>query len=163
MFCFCCFVIVQSCIPQNICMISTFCGLASLAWLMMGHFFFLSPQREKKRIEGISTWYMFKCKRALSWKMVCSWTAGHEIWIYFIQNAIDSILRVFSVYTANVYRDLRFRFFLQYLWKRAVRITKKPYTPQRERLCMLWGNPVIFTALFHRYCRENLWTPRKPL
>ena len=35
-------------------------------------------------------------------------------------------------------------FFLQYLWKRAVRITKKPYTPQRERLCMLWGNPVIF-------------------
>ena len=24
-------------------------------------------------------------------------------------------------------------------------ITEKPYTPQRERLCMLWGNPVIFT------------------
>ena len=43
--------------------------------------------------------------------------------------------------------DLRgFRMFsLQYLWKRAVRITEKPYTPQRERLCMLWGNPVIFT------------------
>ena len=37
------------------------------------------------------------------------------------------------------------RFSLQYLWKRAVRITEKPYTPQRERLCMLWGNPVIFT------------------
>ena len=33
--------------------------------------------------------------------------------------------------------------------KRAVRITEKPYTPQRERLCMLWGNPVIFTD-----CRE---------
>ena len=31
-------------------------------------------------------------------------------------------------------------FYLQYLWKRAVRITEKPYTPQRERLCMLWGN-----------------------
>jgi hypothetical protein len=31
------------------------------------------------------------------------------------------------------------------LWKRAVRNTEKPYTPQRERLCMLWGNPVIFT------------------
>ena len=26
-----------------------------------------------------------------------------------------------------------------------VRITEKPYTPQGERLCMLWGNPVIFT------------------
>ena len=37
------------------------------------------------------------------------------------------------------------RFSLQYLWKKAVRITEKPYTPQRERLCMLWGNPVIFT------------------
>ena len=48
MFCFCSFVIVQFYIPQNICMISTFCGFASLAWLMMGHFFFLSPQREKK-------------------------------------------------------------------------------------------------------------------
>ena len=35
-------------------------------------------------------------------------------------------------------------------WKRAVRITEKPYTPQRERLCMLWGNPVIFTD-----CGEN--------
>ena len=41
-------------------------------------------------------------------------------------------------------------FSLQYLWKRAVRITEKPYTPQRERLCMLWGNPVIFTD-----CGEN--------
>ena len=50
-------------------------------------------------------------------------------------------------HTANVYRGLRgfHRFSLQYLWKRAVRITEKPYTPQRERLCMLWGNPVIFT------------------
>jgi hypothetical protein len=69
------------------------------------------------------------------------------------------------------------RFSLQYLWKGAVRITEKNYTHQRERLCMLWGNPVIFTdcgknpipnyhrcssqsvnitALFHRYCRKNL-------
>ena len=39
---------------------------------------------------------------------------------------------------------------LQYLWKRAVRITEKPYTPQRERLCVLWGNPVIFID-----CGEN--------
>ena len=23
--------------------------------------------------------------------------------------------------------------------------TEKPYTPQRERLCMLWGNPLIST------------------
>ena len=41
-------------------------------------------------------------------------------------------------------------FFLQYLWKRAVRITEKPYIHQRERLCMLWGNPVKFTE-----CGEN--------
>ena len=34
--------------------------------------------------------------------------------------------------------------------KRAVRITEKPYTPQRERWCMLLGNPVIFTD-----CGEN--------
>ena len=42
-------------------------------------------------------------------------------------------------YTANAYRGLWFS--MQYLWKRAVRITEKPYTPQRERLCMLWGKP----------------------
>ena len=30
---------------------------------------------------------------------------------------------------------------------------RKPHTPQRERLCMLWGNPVIFTD-----CRENPMT-----
>ena len=42
------------------------------------------------------------------------------------------------------------RFSLQYLWKRAVRITERPYTHQRERLFMLWGNPVIFTD-----CGEN--------
>ena len=43
--------------------------------------------------------------------------------------------------TANVYRDLRgaCRFSLQYIWKGAVKITETPYTPQRERLCMLWG------------------------
>ena len=47
----------------------------------------------------------------------------------------------------NVYRGLRgvHRFSLQYLWKRAVRITEKPYIHQRERLCMLWGNRAIFT------------------
>ena len=28
--------------------------------------------------------------------------------------------------------------------------TEKSYTPQWERFCMLWGNPVIFTA-----CRET--------
>ena len=59
----------------------------------------------------------------------------------------------FTKYTANVYRGLQgvHRFSLQCLWKRAVRITEKPYTPQRERLCMLWGNPVIFTD-----CRDIL-------
>ena len=51
------------------------------------------------------------------------------------------------IYTVNVYRGLRgvHRFSLQYLWKRAIRITKKPYTLQRERYGMLWRNPVIFT------------------
>ena len=43
------------------------------------------------------------------------------------------------LYTANFYRNLRgsCRFFRQYLWK-------------RERLCMLWENPVISAD-----CREN--------
>ena len=50
-------------------------------------------------------------------------------------------------HTANVYRELQgpCRKNLQYLWKRAVRIAEKPYTPQRERLHILWRNPVIFT------------------
>jgi hypothetical protein len=48
-------------------------------------------------------------------------------------------LSFFSAYTANAW------FSLHYLWKRAVRITEKSYTPQRDRLCMSWGNPVIFT------------------
>ena len=39
--------------------------------------------------------------------------------------------------------------------KRAVRITEKPYTPQRERLCMFYGNPAIFTD-----CREILYHHR---
>ena len=53
----------------------------------------------------------------------------------------------FITNTANVYRELRetCRENLQYLWKRAVKITEKPYTPQRERLRILWRNPVIFT------------------
>ena len=52
-----------------------------------------------------------------------------------------------DTYTVNVYRGLSgvLRFSLQFLWKRAVRITEKPYSPQRERLRMLLGNPVIFT------------------
>ena len=52
----------------------------------------------------------------------------------------------FQFYTANVYGGLWgvCRFSLQHLWKRVVRITEKPYTPQKERLCILWGNPVIF-------------------
>ena len=60
---------------------------------------------------------------------------------------VPILLSLHDKYTANVYRGLRVSvgFFLQYLWKRAVRITEKPYTLQRERLCMLWGNPVIFT------------------
>ena len=52
------------------------------------------------------------------------------------------------------------RFSLQYLWKRAVRITEKPYTYQRERLIeyvvgkprniyRLRGNPIVIIG--HRY------------
>ena len=56
---------------------------------------------------------------------------------------------VYHCYTANVHWG-----FTGYLWvfpaismKRAVRITEKPYTPQRERLCIV-GNPVVFS--YHR-------------
>ena len=38
-----------------------------------------------------------------------------------------------------------YRFSLQYLRKTAVRIKEKPYTPQGKRLCILWGDSVIFT------------------
>ena len=60
---------------------------------------------------------------------------------------LENEKRVKEGCTVNVYRRLRgvHRFSLQYLWKRAVRITEKPYTPQRERLRILWRNPVIFT------------------
>ena len=48
---------------------------------------------------------------------------------------------VYHCYTANVHWG--FTGYLQVFpaisMKRAVRITEKPYTPQRERLCMLWG------------------------
>ena len=57
----------------------------------------------------------------------------------FLRNILPGQLMI--QYTANVYRELQgtCRENLQYLWKRAVRITEKPYTPQKERLCMLWG------------------------
>ena len=42
-------------------------------------------------------------------------------------------------------------FFLQYQWESAVRIKKKPFTPQRKRLCILWENPLMFTD-----CRKIL-------
>ena len=115
MLCICSFVIVQFYIPQNICMISTFCGFASLACLMMGHFFPFTTKR-KKRIEGISTWYMFKCKRALSWKMVCSWTAGHEIWIYFIENVMDYFASLFSVYPMNLCKCSKYPYLPTLVW-----------------------------------------------
>ena len=68
------------------------------------------------------------------------------------------------------------RFFLQYLWKRAVRIKEKPYTTQMERLCTyvvgkpcnihkLWRNPIlsyhrVFHALSNWYLYEyNLNCP----
>jgi hypothetical protein len=62
-------------------------------------------------------------------------------------NQLSGTNTVKESYTVNVYRALQGvdRFSLQYLWTRAVRITEKPYTPQREGLCMLWGNSVIFT------------------
>ena len=95
--------------------------------------------------------------------------------------------------------------FLQFIWniilpknsERSEQFEESQRNPQRERLCMLWWNPVkftdwfapqsvnitgfphnihnlslwgvcigffvILTALFHRYCRKNLWEPRKSL
>ena len=78
-----------------------------------------------------------------------------------------------SLYTANVYRDLRgsCRFFLRYLWKRVVGITEKPfhsmaranlnkskkvltstttaskYIPKRPRICINW-NPPFQTQIY---------------
>ena len=42
----------------------------------------------------------------------------------------------FMLYTANAYRD-----FLQYLWKRAVRITEKPLYSSKEKIVYVLGNP----------------------
>jgi hypothetical protein len=51
-------------------------------------------------------------------------------------------------------------FSLQYLRKTAVRIAEKPHTPQRERLCMLWGNLVIQIVgksyIYHRVSPQPL-------
>ena len=70
------------------------------------------------------------------------YTAKSSIFYYY-----RAILKMFTgVY--GLYVD----FFCSIgIWKRSVRITKKPYTHQRKRLCMLWGNHVIFTD-----CREIL-------
>ena len=68
------------------------------------------------------------------------WNTYHSFWILLCKARwIRSYYIVVSgglwnSYTANVYGGLRgvCRFSLQYLWKRAVRITQKPCTPQRE-------------------------------
>ena len=111
----------------------------------------------------------------------CAYFLFYETKNIFFYSALTKLLAIDTtpstcvtlhyLHTANVYRELRgtCRENLQYLWKRAVRITKKPYTPQRERLRILWRNPVIFTdcgetpALFHRYCRFSLHVPRNSL
>ena len=76
--------------------------------------------------------------------------------IFLVYEMVMTILRIFILYTitANVYRGLRgvCRFFLQYLWKRAVRITKgkivyfvgKPCNIYRLR-GMLQGFPTTYT------------------
>jgi hypothetical protein len=51
--------------------------------------------------------------------------------------------KMFKYYTLQIFKGV-LRVF-PVISKRAVRITEKPNTSQRERLCMLWGNPVIFT------------------
>ena len=71
-------------------------------------------------------------------------------WIFAPSAKIKIMFEVISIkfwYTANVYRGFRgvHRFSLQCLWKRIARITEKPYTHETERLCVLWGNPEIFT------------------
>ena len=56
--------------------------------------------------------------------------------LYFFNVFLVSTLQMFT-------GDLRGsrKVSLQYLWKRAVTITEKPYTPHWERLCILQGNP----------------------
>ena len=74
------------------------------------------------------------------WFLVFLFSIKNDIEVnIYIQNHSILFAQNRWSYTANVYRALRgvCRFSLQYLWKRTVRITKKPYTPQRERLCIL--------------------------
>ena len=133
MFCFCSFVIVQFYIPQNICMISTFCGFASLAWLMMGHFFFLSPQREKK---GSKVFLHGTCSNV---KEPCpeKWCALEQQDMKYESTLFKMPLTPFcesfqctlQMFT-GIY-GVPIGFFCNIYGK------EKPYTPQRERLCMI--------------------------
>ena len=102
------------------------------------------------------TWYFFRVASTQIfslWELEKSWVSYLWIWIRK-KSGEQPKKNLGRCYTANVYRALRgvCRFSLHYLWKRAVRITEKPYTPQRDWLRMLWGNPVIFTD-----CGETPW------
>jgi hypothetical protein len=62
-----------------------------------------------------------------------------------------------KVYTANVYRALRgvCRFFLHYLWKRAVRITENPYTQRENRLRDSLGKFIALHKARYIYIRMS--------
>ena len=60
----------------------------------------------------------------------------------YINGSIIGEIIFLVKYTANFYRDFLRGFFCNIHGKSAVRITKEPYIPQRERLCMLYGNPL---------------------
>ena len=88
-----------------------------------------------------------KIMKKLTWPKAKSLLDGHifrtfcfNVKQYFVAEKIN------IPYTANVYRSCRFS-----LWKRAVRTTKKFYTPERERLVMLWRNPVMFTDCYDNH------------
>ena len=67
-----------------------------------------------------------------------------------IANGLNTLRNVYQkVFTLQMFTG-HYGVSVGFPWKRAVRITENLYTAQRERLCMLWGNPVIFTD-----CGEN--------
>ena len=83
---------------------------------------------------------VFSNKNLLWWPRYLNHYLALPVHSKYFQALYDNVQ--ITTYTANVYRALRgvCRFSLQYLWKRAVRTTEKPDTPQRERLLMLWGS-----------------------
>ena len=70
-------------------------------------------------------------------KMISELFIIQKIWFNFVSFLTEQSLVVTLQMFTEIY-GVPVGFFCDtYQWKRAVRITEKPYTPQRERLCML--------------------------